>query len=145
MEPDFQRLPSGELLLFYMHKNRRLDRRVFLRRSKDDGKTRSERSPVSYDRGQHCMTSARSIGMSSGRLVLPVMLCGNGFTYLSDDDGLSRRDGLPPIMGYQTPQFDEPAVAELRNGDLLAHGRRASPPGNPPRPARRTVSHSLSR
>jgi len=76
MEPDFQRLPSEELLLFYMHKNSRMDTRVFLRRSKDDGETWSERYPVSYDRGYHCTTNARSIRTSSGRLVLPVMLRG---------------------------------------------------------------------
>ena len=119
MEPDFQRLPSGELLLFYIHKNSRLDTRMFLRRSKDDGKTWSDRYPVSYDRGYHCTTNARSIRTSCGRLVLPVMIRNIVFTYLSDDDGQTWRHGLPPIAGYQTPSLDEPAVAELRNGDLL--------------------------
>ena len=126
MEPDFQRLPSEELLLFYMHKNSRMDTRVFLRRSKDDGETWSERYPVSYDRGYHCTTNARSIRTSSGRLVLPVMLRGTVFAYVSDDDGQTWRHGLPPITGYQTPQFDEPAVAELRNGDLLMFLRNST-------------------
>ena len=119
MEPDFQRLPSGELLLFYIHKNSRLDTRMFLRRSTDDGETWSERYPVSYDRGYHCTTNARSIRTSSGRLVVPVMIRNIVFAYLSDDDGRTWRHGLPPLAGYQDPWLDEPAVAELKNGDLL--------------------------
>ena len=119
MEPDFQRLPSGELLLYYIHKNNRLDTPMFLRRSADDGKTWSERHPISYDRGYHCTTNARSIRTSSGRLVLPVGIRGIAYTYLSDDDGHTWRHGLPPIPGHHDPAFDEPAVVELRNGDLL--------------------------
>jgi len=119
MEPDFQRLPSGEILLFYIHKNSRLDTRMFLRRSADDGQTWGERHPVSFDRGYHCTTNARSIRMSAGRLVIPVGIRGIAYAYLSDDDGHTWRHGLPPIRGCQTPTFHEPAVAELRNGDLL--------------------------
>lgn len=119
MQPDFQRLPSGELLLFYIHKNSDLDTRMFLRRSSDDGKTWSDRYPVSYDRGYHCTTNDRSIRTSNGRLVIPVGIRGIAYTYLSDDDGHTWRHGLPPIRGYEEPIAEEPAVAELRNGDLL--------------------------
>jgi len=119
IEPDFQRLPSGELLLYYLVTNSDIDARMVVRRSSDDGKTWSDPQPLSYDRGYHCTTNARSVRMKNGRLVIPVGIRGTVYTYFSDDDGHMWRHGLPPLRGAEEPSASEPAVVELRNGDLL--------------------------
>ena len=126
IEPDFQRLPSGELLLYYLVTNSEIDARMVVRRSDDDGATWSDPTPISSDRGYHCTTNARSIRMASGRLVIPVGIRGTVYAYFSDDDGRTWTHGLPPLRGTKEPSASEPAVAELRNGDLLMYLRNGT-------------------
>src|SRR5690606_2425924 len=87
---------SGDGLLFYGVKNSRSDLHFQMRRSRDEGRTWSERVSVSEDPGYYVMNNARVVQLKGGRLLAPMAWVDEVFrpgslfrtvVYSSDDDG----------------------------------------------------------
>jgi Neuraminidase (sialidase) len=133
MSVSLERLPAGEIALFYLRKNSPLDLRPVVRFSTDEAKTWSE--PVEIipedDIGYYVVNNDRVVQLSSGRLVIP---CGHhvdntpakhaayaeAVCYLSDDQGKTwRRGGRAKISRDVQTGLQEPGVVELSDGRLL--------------------------
>lgn len=126
MEPTLLRLGSGEIALFYIHKNSKTDCKPYLKKSRDDGKTWSEAVCMTRESGYHIMNNDRVIKLNSGRLLAPVAKATEtvsfhckSFCLFSDDNGQTWQTGetkikLPGIAGAQ-----EPGVVELKDSSIL--------------------------
>ncbi|MDM8006752.1 MAG: sialidase family protein [Phycisphaerae bacterium] len=134
MSVSLLRLPSGEILLFYLRKNALDDMPMMVRRSHDELQTLSEPVRVTVDDGYHVVNNARVVRLSTGRLVVPAALHpssdrdeksfsprGVMRAFLSDDDGRTWR-GDKSGQGVQpdpSVTLQEPGVVELKDGRLL--------------------------
>lgn len=114
--------------------------RIFFKTSVDEGRTWSD--PVQINDtgtlGHICQRGDTALVLSSGRILVPVYgmfggMCAS-FCYYSDDNGetwqrsrgemaVKYRDGAHVTAFHN---FEEPAVAELRDGRLLCFGRTNS-------------------
>jgi len=111
--------------------------RMFIKTSVDEGKSWSNPTQINDvgTLGHICQRGDTALTLSSGRVLVPVYGCLGGmcasFMYYSDDAGYtwSRNLGEMAIRfkdGKRVvafSQFEEPAVAELRDGRLLCFGR----------------------
>ncbi|MEW6303555.1 MAG: sialidase family protein [Verrucomicrobiota bacterium] len=127
MSVSFLRLPSGEVLLFYLMKNSKTDLDVLVRRSKDDAKTWSEPVLVTAEPGYYVMNNARVLRLKSGRIVCPTSFTGEVWTkkeefktvmYYSDDDGRTWKRGKGMASCPQRGAM-EPGLLELKDGRVL--------------------------
>lgn len=134
MSVSLLRLPSGEILLFYLRKNAMDDMPMMVRRSTDDLQTLSDPVRVTVDDGYHVVNNARVVRLSTGRLVAPAALhpCPDGDakrfsaravmrTFLSDDEGRTWH-GDKSGQGVQpdtSVTLQEPGVVELEDGRLM--------------------------
>jgi sialidase-1 len=128
MSVSLLRLPSDEVLLFYLRKNSQDDCRVFVRRSVDDAGAWSAASSVTADIAYHVMNNDRVVRLSSGRLLAPTALTvspepGPGrhqvsLCQISDDDGHTWRKGKGHT-GAPGRGALEPGVVELSDGRVL--------------------------
>ena len=130
MEVNFQRMPSGDIALFYLVKNSLADYRLTMRRSVDEGESWGEPTRLSDWTGYVGGTNARSIVTSSGRVVLPFaydilpLSQSPGYSvsqaFYSDDDGETWHLSRPPLgVPGAGRGCCEPAVVELSDGRLL--------------------------
>jgi len=133
MSVSFLRLPSGELLLFYIIKNSRHDCREHVRRSADDGKTWSDPTLCVPVPGYFVTNNDRVVQLRSGRILVPASLHetvkdghrpGRLSVMISDDDAHTWR-----AVGPVEPPPDcasglqEPGLVELADGRLWMHCR----------------------
>lgn len=134
MSVSFLRLPSDELGLFYLRKNSPTDCRIYLRRSRDEGRRWSEPELCIPMPGYHCMNNDRVVQLRSSRLLAPAALhrteADSGFrpgrlhVFMSDDAGATWRASetvTPPFK--DTAGFQEPGLVELRDGRIWMHCR----------------------
>jgi len=138
MSVSLLRLPSGEILLFYLRKNAWNDMPMMVQRSKDELQTLSEPVRVTVDDGYHVVNNARVPRLSTGRLVVPAALhpCPDGTSktwsaraipraFLSDDDGRTWRGDFSNVKTEpdRSVVLQEPGVVELKDGRLMMWSR----------------------
>lgn len=122
MEVNFLRLKSGDIALFYLQKNAEVgvaetpDCRVMLRTSGDEGRTFGPAKQITGDKRYVETASGRSLRTRDGRILLECDDLESAFCLLSDDDGVTWREGqhVKPAGGCW-----EPAAVELRDGRIL--------------------------
>ena len=135
---DGYRRQAACLAIVYVELNGFYHNRLLFKTSIDEGKTWS--CPVQINDtgtlGFVCKRNDAALVLSTGRLVVPVLglfggMCAS-FTYYSDDGGVSWSRSLGELsIRYRDEDgrvvafnhFEEPAVAELRDGRLLCFGR----------------------
>jgi hypothetical protein len=133
MSVSLMRLPSGEVLLFYLRKNGWNDCNMFVRRSVDELESISEPVRCTVTPGYHVVNNDRVVRLSTGRLVVPAALhpCPDGTVktwtsfgiprvFYSDDDGRTWHADKtvvepPPKRKYR---LQEPGVLELGDGRI---------------------------
>ena len=137
MSVSILRLDSGELLLFYLRKDERLQRcSTFVRRSRDEFETLGGPVRVTLLEGYHVVNNDRVVQLSTGRLIVPAALhtgidergglvgefSGKGamMAYYSDDEGRKWRRCKSPVPAITERKLvlQEPAVVELKDGRL---------------------------
>ena len=129
MSPSLLRMRDGSLGLFYLRKNGLTDCRVFLRMSRDDGKTWGEARVCTEPVGYYVMNNDRAVRLKSGRILLPVALHATPSEpkfqrhaqiacFSSDDDGVAWRRG-ENAPGGGMHALEEPGVVELRGGRVM--------------------------
>jgi Neuraminidase (sialidase) len=129
MSPSLLRMKDGALGLFYLRKNNMTDCRVFLRVSRDEGKTWGDAKPCIETIGYYVMNNDRAVRLTGGRILLPVALHATPAApqferhaaiacFYSDDDGKtwSRGENVP---GGGTNALEEPGVVELKDGRVM--------------------------
>ena len=117
MEVNFLRLMTGDVALFYCQKNTEdADCRVMMRASADEGATFGPALQISPSGKYTGLTNGRGIRLRTGRILLEAWENGDSYCCLSDDDGLSWREGgrVRPADGCW-----EPACIELADGRVL--------------------------
>jgi len=126
MDPSLLRLMSGEMALFYLHKNSETDCLPNMKKSYDEGQSWKESTCLTTRPGYFCMNNDRAVQLTSGRLLAPVSYTPdcwriNHFTSLclySDDNGQTWKEGETEI-DLPKRGADEPAVVELKDGSVL--------------------------
>jgi predicted neuraminidase len=129
MSPSLLRMTDGAIALFYLRKNNLTDCRVFLRVSRDDGKTWGDATACIESLGYYVMNNDRVCRLKRGRILLPVALHATPAApqfqrhaaiacFYSDDDGKSwqRSAGVP---GGGEHALEEPGVIELSDGRVM--------------------------
>ena len=134
---DGYRKTGACLAHIYVESNRFYQWRLIFKTSVDEGGAWSAPRVINNTGmlGHLCQRGDTALVLSTGRILVPVYAMFGGmcasFMYYSDDGGdtwqRSRGEISIPLMegpnvvGFT--DFEEPAVAELRNGDLLCIGR----------------------
>jgi len=126
MDVSLLRLNSGEITLFYLHKNSHTDLKLYMRKSFTEGKSWDEAMCVTPRSGYNGINNARVIQLTSGRLLVPVYHTPNikkinhltSTCFFSDDNGKtwgkSKTELDLPGRGA-----DEPGLVELKDGSIL--------------------------
>jgi Neuraminidase (sialidase) len=129
MSPSLLRMTDGAIALFYLRKNSLTDCRVFLRVSRDEGKTWGEAKVCTEPVGYYVMNNDRVVRLNSGRILLPVALHATPEAptferhaqiacFYSDDDGRTwQRSAHVPGGGDHA--LEEPGVVELTDGRVM--------------------------
>ncbi len=143
---NFLRLASGDLALFYLHKQSENDCRPVMRVSKDEGETWSEARQIIPDEevGYFVLNNAQTVQLTSGRLIVPTAISGYSkkiptyygernrgggvvLVWYSDDEGLTWHHSDKPVHAIDergfTVRAEEPGVFELKDGRLAMHFR----------------------
>ncbi len=127
--PSLVRLPSGEILFFFVGWDSMAERNVFLKRSTDEGNHWSEIERIS-EPGWYCHNNGRALTLSGGRILVPAhTVIGGGpyrggesrlesFVYYSDDGFRTWRRSADS-MTIPGRGAHEPSIVELRDGRLL--------------------------
>ncbi len=140
MSVTLRRLSSGELLLFYLRKDRRDSESLYVRRSSDEFMTLSEPVRVTQLDGYHVVNNDRVFQCSTGRLIVPAALhtgfddenrvtppveAGVPIAYYSDDKGCSWCRDETPILSTDERKLilQEPGIVELSDGRLFMYMR----------------------
>jgi len=126
--PNLVRTPSGDVVFFFtswehdMH-----ERRIMMRRSKDDCETWSEPQQMSPPGGFYPINADHISVHSSGRIILPAFwspkIWAEGehfraFCFYSDDDGHTWQQSKNRI-DLPKRGAEEPAIAEAEDGSLV--------------------------
>ncbi|HEY4149859.1 MAG TPA: sialidase family protein [Chitinophagaceae bacterium] len=119
MSVSLLRLQNGEIALFYLKKDSKQDCTPLLRFSSDEGKTWTDPIPCITDRaGYFVVHNNRLIQLKDGRLLFATAFSKKVCSYYSDDNGRTWKSSsiMPNPDGVVT---QEPAVVELKNGDIF--------------------------
>ena len=126
--PNLVRLPSGEILFFFVGWDSNAARNVFMKRSKNECENWSKIVQVS-EPGFYCNNHGRAMALKSGRVLLPAHGIIGGGPYLGgksklcswvwwSDDGFKTwhksQEMTAPGRGAH-----EPTIVELKDGRLL--------------------------
>ena len=138
MSVSLLRLRSGDIALFYLHKNSMEDCRPVIRVSKDECETWSKAVVCVPDQvGYFILSNDRAVELSDGRLVLPLALhrtpgaqadwAGTLLTAISDDASATWRRSQDRFQVF-SPEgtrvtAQEPGIVELKDGRLLLYLR----------------------
>ena len=117
MEVNFLRLKDERIALFYCQKNTEsTDCRVMMRTSNDEGQSWSPAQQLSPSGKYTGLTNGRCIRLKTGRILLEAWENGDGYCYLSDDEGETWRESqrVKPGDGCW-----EPACIELTDGRVF--------------------------
>jgi Neuraminidase (sialidase) len=129
MSPSLLRMKDGAIGLFYLRKNSLTDCRVFMRLSRDEGKTWGEARACIETIGYYVMNDDRVVRLRGGRILLPVALHATpaepefqahasiACFYTDDDGGTWSRSAYVP--GGGTHALEEPGVIELKDGRVM--------------------------
>ncbi len=117
---------AGPIGLFYLVKNGDDDLKVYVRTSRDEGKSWSEPVCVTNRPGYHVMNNDRVRRLRSGRLLCPVAFTADSrkvnhyrsLCFISDDAGKTWRAGRGDV-GAPKRGAMEPEVIERNDGTLL--------------------------
>lgn len=137
MSPSLLKMQNGDVGLFYLVRETYDITKIYLRRSKDGGRTWGERVCCTTHDDFFVMNNDRVQRLNSGRIVVPVashrsrggMLDSRSdiLFYLSDDDGRTWRMSSGkcslPQSSHCISGLQEPGVAELSGGVLWAWAR----------------------
>ena len=127
--PNLVRLPSGEIVFFFVGWESPGQRNVFTKRSSDECETWSDIQQIS-EPGFYCNNHDHVVLLSSGRILLPAHgIVGGGpyrggksklesFVYLSDD-GFATWRRSANSMTAPGRGAHEPSIVELTDGRLL--------------------------
>ena len=129
MSPSLLRMKDGTLGLFYLRKNDLTDCRVFLRTSRDEGKTWSEARMCTAPVGYYVMNNDRVVRLAGGRILLPVALHATPEAprferhaaiscFYSDNDGATWSQSAK-VPGGGAHALEEPGVVELKDGRVM--------------------------
>jgi Neuraminidase (sialidase) len=129
MSPSLLRMRDGSLGLFYLRKNNLTDCRVFMRTSRDEGKTWDDARACIETPGYYVMNNDRVVRLKSGRILLPVALHATPAEpefqrhasiacFYSDDEGRTwLRSAYVPGGGMHA--LEEPGVVEMKDGRVM--------------------------
>lgn len=126
MDVSLLRLHSGEIALFYGHKNSYADSKVYRRKSFTEGESWDEAICVTPRPGYNGINNARVIQLNSDRLLAPVYHTPNiqkvkhltSTCYFSDDNGKTWRKSKTDL-DLPESGADEPGLVELKDGSVL--------------------------
>lgn len=141
------RLTSGAIALFYLVVNSGIDCVPYMRISKDEGRTWSERVRVAPQDGYYTVNGDRVIQLSSGRIIVPVSFPPGGYKkssssakddvakeaiigsslpcrstcFFSDDEGTTWQQSQTILESpWQSKSgLQEPGVVELKDGSIM--------------------------
>jgi len=142
MSVSLLRLPSNEILLFYLRKDSAAGScNMFVRRSNDELNTLSNPVRVTLRDGYHVVNNARVVRLTSGRILVPANIH-SGFdddattrstfsesavpmVYYSDDDGQTWQKDKTAIRTPEkdAPIFQENGLVELLDGRVFMYIR----------------------
>ncbi len=132
------RLKTGEILLGYLIKNSLMDCKYYIRKSKDEGQSFSEKILVTNtdcgNENYFVVNNDRIIQLSTGRILVPAShhstptgewkdrKPGRIMVFYSDDNGTTWKSGKTVLETPDTNDkhgLQEPGIVELKNGKLL--------------------------
>ena len=130
--PNLLRLPSGEVLFFFVGWDSDSQRNIYMKRSQDNCETWTDKVQISRP-GWYCNNHDRIVRLKSGRIVLPAhtpVKDGRvGAPYSADchlhsmmfysDDGFATWKESTDTMTAPGRGAHEPSVVELKDGRLL--------------------------
>lgn len=132
MSVSLLRMTNGDIGLFYLVRHSRLEMRLYIRRSGDEGVTWGEPRCCMPETGYYVVNHDRIVRLSNGRIVIPAswhkFLGSPGMVtfFLSEDDGETWRE-TKQCMVLHSPHtktgLQEPGVIELSSGTLWAWAR----------------------
>lgn len=131
------RMKNGDLGLFYLARCTYTKTLMFLRRSKDEGKTWGERVNCTPQEGFFVVNNDRVVRLSSGRILIPAACHRTGdfgfdswseaMFFYSDDDGITWKAAegkcSMPYLTHCSSGLQEPGVLELYPGVLWGFAR----------------------
>jgi len=123
---EFSRILLQPIGMFYLVKNSFSDLQVFLRVSRDEGKSFGKPVRVTTTPGYHVLNNDRVTVLSSGRILVPVATTADvrkvnrfvAWCFLSDDGGKTWRPGKGNVA-YARRGAMEPEVLEFNDGRVL--------------------------
>jgi sialidase-1 len=124
MSVSLLRLQNGEIALFYLKKNSGTDCEPYVRFSNDEAVTWSEPlSCITDKNGYFCLHNNHVIQLKNGRVVFAVSEESEFYSdrlwgYYSDDNGHTWKSSSM-VPNPDSVLVQEPAVIELKNGDIL--------------------------
>jgi len=124
------RFISGEIGLFYAVKNSSSDCRLYMRTSKDEGKTWSDKILTIPQEGYYVVNNDRVIQHTSGRLLFPAdyhpfsqgkLGPGISMCFFSDDKGKTWQKSKTELQAPENSHsgLQEPGIIELKDGSLM--------------------------
>lgn len=126
MSVSLMRLRNDEIALFYMKQDGSYDNwTIMIRFSSDEGESWSEPRSFIDQPGKFLLANGRVIQLADGRLVTPVNSYSDVYSYYSDDNGRT----WEPSTIMPNPDNSvtvEPAIVELKNGDIMMIMRTGS-------------------
>lgn len=125
------RLISGKIGLFYLIKNSSSDCRLYMRSSKDEGKTWSDKIlTIPEEEGYYVVNNDRVIQHTSGRLLVPAayhsfsedkLERGVSMCLFSEDEGETWQKSKTELQAPHNSRsgLQEPGMIELKDGSLM--------------------------
>jgi len=137
MSVSLLRMGNGDLGMFFLRKSGKVDCRLHLVRSTDEGKTWSEPICCINRSGYFVTNNDRIIKLKSGRIIAPANLhpgetfdtiqnASTSHFFISDDDGLSWREAKTSCeipFPESSSGLQESGIIELADGKLWAWSR----------------------